>query len=60
LNVFNTLFHTPNQNDKPEEIAWQDFLHVMASTGFAIAKALWFHLAVHTNEVGCRTQHPVS
>ena len=38
LKVFSTLFHTPNQNDKPGEIPWQDFLHAMSSVGFALQK----------------------
>ena len=33
--VFSTLFHSPSQSDTPGEVAWSDFLHAMAATGFA-------------------------
>ncbi|KAF7508121.1 hypothetical protein GJ744_009562 [Endocarpon pusillum] len=36
--VFSTLFHVPNQTDTPGDVAWPDFLHAMASTGFQIVK----------------------
>ena len=37
--VFSTLFHNPLQSsDAPREIAWPDFLHAMAGTGFAPEK----------------------
>lgn len=38
LKVFNTLFFVPGQTATPGEIPWTDFLHAMASTGFAIQK----------------------
>ncbi|KAL2075052.1 hypothetical protein VTL71DRAFT_8832 [Oculimacula yallundae] len=38
LKVFNILFYTPNQTNRPGEIPWRDFLQAMASTGFAIQK----------------------
>lgn len=36
--VFSTIFHKPSQSDQPGEIAWQDFLHAMAATGFEPSK----------------------
>jgi hypothetical protein len=38
LKVFRTLFYTPSLNATPGEVAWTDFLHAMASTGFDIEK----------------------
>jgi hypothetical protein len=36
--VFTALFHSPNSPDRPGEVAWQDFLHAMAATGFMFEK----------------------
>lgn len=36
--VFSTLFFQPSQSSQPGEISWNDFLHVMASTAFAVEK----------------------
>ncbi|ERF73677.1 hypothetical protein EPUS_00930 [Endocarpon pusillum Z07020] len=36
--VFSTLFHVPNLTDTPGDVAWPDFLHAMASTGFQVVK----------------------
>jgi hypothetical protein len=33
-NVFMSIFHSPFLADPSEEIAWLDFLHAMAATGF--------------------------
>ncbi|KAI7968220.1 hypothetical protein EIK77_010390 [Talaromyces pinophilus] len=36
--VFSTLFFQPSQSSQPGEIPWNDFLHAMASTAFAVEK----------------------
>jgi hypothetical protein len=36
--VFMALFHSPLSPDRPGEIAWLDFLHAMAATGFMFEK----------------------
>jgi hypothetical protein len=36
--VFRTLFYTPSITATPGEIKWPDFLHAMASVGFAPEK----------------------
>ncbi|KAI9879339.1 MAG: hypothetical protein M1830_008799 [Pleopsidium flavum] len=36
--VFSILFHNPAQSDTPGQVAWSDFLHAMAATGFAPEK----------------------
>ncbi|KAK3845854.1 MAG: hypothetical protein J3R72DRAFT_481993 [Linnemannia gamsii] len=38
LKVFSTLFHKPSSSAQPGEIPWNDFLHAMSATGFAIEK----------------------
>ncbi|KAF2143937.1 uncharacterized protein K452DRAFT_285979 [Aplosporella prunicola CBS 121167] len=38
LKVFSTLFYTPSQHTQPGEVPWPDFLHAMASAGFAPTK----------------------
>ena len=38
LKVFRTLFFTPSVTAMPGEVAWTDFVHAMASTGFAAEK----------------------
>ncbi|GKU22331.1 unnamed protein product [Fusarium langsethiae] len=38
LKVFRNLFYNPEVPSPPGEIAWDDFLHAMASTGFQIEK----------------------
>ncbi|OIW23248.1 hypothetical protein CONLIGDRAFT_657846 [Coniochaeta ligniaria NRRL 30616] len=38
LKVFRTLFFNPALTSSPGEIPWKDFLHAMASTGFAAQK----------------------
>ncbi|KAL1863080.1 hypothetical protein VTK73DRAFT_6460 [Phialemonium thermophilum] len=38
LKVFRILFYNPNVNTTPGEVAWHDFLHAMASTGFSAQK----------------------
>ncbi|RGP70024.1 hypothetical protein FSPOR_4315 [Fusarium sporotrichioides] len=38
LKVFRTLFSNPEVTSSPGEIAWNDFLHAMASTGFQVEK----------------------
>lgn len=38
LNVYRTLFHSPNSPDQPGQVPWRDFLHAMSSTGFAAEK----------------------
>lgn len=38
LKVFRILFFEPTANTTAGEIAWRDFLHAMASTGFAAQK----------------------
>ncbi|OBS25860.1 hypothetical protein FPOA_06394 [Fusarium poae] len=38
LKVFRTLFFNPEVTSSPGEIAWNDFLHAMGSTGFRIEK----------------------
>ncbi|MCJ1236686.1 hypothetical protein MMC14_004668 [Varicellaria rhodocarpa] len=38
LKVFSTLFHQPSHSDTPGEVAWPDFLHAMAGTGFTPEK----------------------
>ncbi|RDL38913.1 Uncharacterized protein BP5553_03253 [Venustampulla echinocandica] len=50
LKVVRVLFHVPNQNDKPGEIPWNDFLHLMTSAGFAVQKlygSIWQFSPVH-------------
>lgn len=36
--VFRTLFHNPRVTSTPGEVPWADFLHAMASMGFAAEK----------------------
>lgn len=36
--VFSTLFYKPSRTAQPGEIPWNDFLHAMEVTGFAIEK----------------------
>jgi hypothetical protein len=36
--VFSTLFFQPSQSSQPGEMQWNDFLHAMASTAFAVEK----------------------
>jgi hypothetical protein len=36
--VFMALFHSPLSPDRPGEIAWLDFLHALAATGFMFEK----------------------
>lgn len=36
--VFSTLFYRPSRTAQPGEIPWNDFLHAMGMTGFAIEK----------------------
>ncbi|KAG0272108.1 hypothetical protein BGZ95_012158 [Linnemannia exigua] len=38
LKVFSTLFYKPSSSAQPGEIPWNDFLHAMSVTGFAIEK----------------------
>jgi hypothetical protein len=38
LKVFSTLFYKPSSSAQPGEIPWNDFLHAMTTTGFAIEK----------------------
>ncbi|KAH6994531.1 hypothetical protein EDB82DRAFT_476264 [Fusarium venenatum] len=38
LKVFRTLFFNPDVTSTPGEIAWNDFLHAMGSTGFQMEK----------------------
>lgn len=38
LKVFRTIFHSPSAAAPQGEIPWQDFLHAMASIGFAAEK----------------------
>ncbi|KAG0199117.1 hypothetical protein BGX28_007544 [Mortierella sp. GBA30] len=38
LKVFSTLFYKPSTNAQPGEIPWNDFLHAMGATGFAMEK----------------------
>ncbi|KAF8981883.1 hypothetical protein BGZ46_002175 [Entomortierella lignicola] len=38
MKVFSTLFYKPSSSSQPGEIPWNDFLHAMAATGFAIEK----------------------
>ncbi|KAG0285754.1 hypothetical protein BGZ96_010037, partial [Linnemannia gamsii] len=38
LKVFSTLFYNPSSGAQPGEIPWNDFLHAMSVTGFAIEK----------------------
>ncbi|KAF9139633.1 hypothetical protein BG015_001955 [Linnemannia schmuckeri] len=38
LKVFSTLFYKPSSSAQPGEIPWNDFLHAMSATGFAIEK----------------------
>lgn len=38
LRVFATIFHTPSKAVQPGEVAWTDFVHALASTGFAAEK----------------------
>ncbi|KAG6356098.1 hypothetical protein INS49_015483 [Diaporthe citri] len=38
LKVFRTIFHNPSSATAQGEIPWQDFLHAMASIGFAAEK----------------------
>ena len=35
---FETLFFSPNQNDFPGEVAWQELLFAMGATGFTMQK----------------------
>ncbi|CAI6332881.1 unnamed protein product [Periconia digitata] len=34
LKVFRALFYTPSVSESPGDVAWNDFLHAMVSTGF--------------------------
>ena len=36
--VFSTLFHKPESQEQPGELAWSDFLYAMVSTGFVPEK----------------------
>ncbi|CAO3567002.1 unnamed protein product [Mortierella alpina] len=36
--VFSTLFYRPSTSSQPGEVPWNDFLHAMGATGFAIQK----------------------
>jgi hypothetical protein len=36
--VFCALFHSPNDQDLPGEIAWMDFLHALVAIGFSAEK----------------------
>lgn len=38
LETFNILFFRPSRSAQPGEVPWSDFLHAMASAGFAFAK----------------------
>lgn len=38
LKVFSTLFYNPSSSAQPGEIPWNDFLHAMSVTGFAMEK----------------------
>jgi len=38
LKVFRTLFFNPSVTSSPAEVAWTDFLHALASTGFVAEK----------------------
>jgi hypothetical protein len=38
LKVFRALFHNPDMNSTPGEVAWTDFLHAMTATGFVVQK----------------------
>ncbi|PLB33242.1 uncharacterized protein BDW47DRAFT_6308 [Aspergillus candidus] len=38
LRVFSTVFYAPCRTSQPGEVAWTDFLHAMASTGFSAEK----------------------
>ncbi|PKY07165.1 hypothetical protein P168DRAFT_302141 [Aspergillus campestris IBT 28561] len=38
LKTFSTVFHAPSRTSQPGEVAWTDFLHAMASTGFSAEK----------------------
>ena len=38
LKVFSTLFYKPSRTSQPGEVPWNDFLHGMRATGFAVEK----------------------
>jgi hypothetical protein len=38
LKVFSTLFYKPSRASQPGEVPWNDFLHAMRATGFAVEK----------------------
>lgn len=38
LKVMKIISYSPSSNASPGEVAWHDFLHAMASTGFKLEK----------------------
>ncbi|KAF9100522.1 hypothetical protein BGX27_000354 [Mortierella sp. AM989] len=66
LKVFSTLFYKPSSSDQPGEIPWNDFLHAMGATGFAMEKlygSVW-HFTPSKLDVQCSIQfhepHPIA
>ncbi|KAF8925969.1 hypothetical protein BGZ58_000306 [Dissophora ornata] len=64
--VFSTLFHKPSSNAQPGEIPWNDFLHAMGATGFAMVKlygSVWHFTPTNLDverSIQFHEPHPIS